>query len=139
LNHTCRRNEPWLPVMTTTDVELFLVELTVTDWPAALAWYRDRFGLTVSLVDAPNRYALLTGDGGRVALKAGSPMPGTTRLTFRVANLDTTLAMWSARGLTPAGPVQTSLEGYRRTWLLDPDGHRLDVFEWVDRSETKEE
>ena len=69
-------------------MDLYLVELTVADWPAAVAWYRDRLGLPVELIDEPNRYALLAAGPGRVALKAGTPTPGTTTLVFRVADLD---------------------------------------------------
>ncbi len=32
-------------------MELYLVELPVTDWHASVAWYRDRHGLPVALID----------------------------------------------------------------------------------------
>ena len=49
-------------------MDLFLVELAVTDWPASVAWYRDRLGLAVELLDEANNYALLTAGAGRVGV-----------------------------------------------------------------------
>ncbi|HKB01411.1 MAG TPA: VOC family protein [Gemmataceae bacterium] len=116
--------------MVTSDMDLYLVELTVADWPASLAWYRDRLGLTVEKLDEPNRYALLTAGPTQIALKAGMPLPASTRLTFYVADLDAELTRLVDRGLTPSTP-NVSPEGYRSVKLTDPDGHRLELFEWI--------
>ena len=112
-------------------MDLFLIELTVADWPASLAWYRDRLGLSVALVDEPNRYALLSAGPARIALKAGTPVPGTTRVVFCVPALDAALARLAHSGIEPAGPVKDSPEGYRVARLADPDGHRIELFEWI--------
>jgi catechol 2,3-dioxygenase-like lactoylglutathione lyase family enzyme len=105
-------------------MDLYLVELTVGDWPASVGWYRDRLGLAVELLDEPNRYALLAAGTARIALKAGTPRPGTTKLTFHVSSLDAELDRFtSAPDVSP--------EGYRSVRLTDPDGHRLEFFEWV--------
>jgi catechol 2,3-dioxygenase-like lactoylglutathione lyase family enzyme len=112
-------------------MDLYLVELTVADWPAALAWYRDRLGLAVVLIDEPNRYALLGAGPARIALKAGAPSPGTTKLTFQVSSLDAELQRLADRGLTPSAPPKVSPEGYRSVRLTDPDGHQLELFEWI--------
>lgn len=112
-------------------MDLFAAELAVADWPAALAWYRDRLGLPVLMTDEPNRYALLSAGSARVALKAGVPRPGSTRLVFRVDDLEAVLARLADRGVLPVGPVRESAEGYRAATFTDPDGHRLDVFAWV--------
>lgn len=112
-------------------MDLFAAELVVSDWPAALAWYRDRLGLSVLLTDEPNRYALLSAGSCRLALKAGAPAAGSTKLVFHVDDLDAALARLAGRGVLPVGPVRESAEGYRAVTLADPDGHRLDVFAWV--------
>jgi catechol 2,3-dioxygenase-like lactoylglutathione lyase family enzyme len=109
-------------------VDLYLVELAVADWAASVAWYRDRLGLSVELLDEPNQYALLAAGGGRVALKAGTPTPGGTKLVFHVPDLDAELARV---GVAPAGPVRVSAEGYRSARLADPDGHGVELFEWA--------
>lgn len=112
-------------------MEFFLVELPVSDWPASLAWYRDRLGLAVELLDDGNRYALLRAGAGRIALKPGPPGPAGPKLVFRVANLDAELARLADRGLAPAGPTKSSTEGYRSARFADPDGHAIELFEWT--------
>ena len=108
--------------------ELSFVELAVGDWPAAVAWYRDVLGLPVLLLDEAGRFALLGGDTGRVALKAGEPQPGSVRLAFRVDDLDAELTRLAACGVTPDGPPKASAEGYTRALLRDPDGYHLCLF-----------
>lgn len=108
-----------------------MVELTVADWPRSVAWYRDVLRLGVGLIDEPNRFTLLTADNGVVALKAGSANPGTVRLVFNVGDLDAELLRVGALGVSPESPVKLTPEGYRRATLRDPDGHRIDLFEWV--------
>jgi len=112
-------------------MEFYLVELTVSDWSASLVWYRDRLGLAVELIDEANRYALLTAGAGRIALKAGVPMPGATKLVLRVSGLDPESARLKALGVEPSGPAKASVEGYRSTRFTDPDGYVIEVFEWT--------
>jgi catechol 2,3-dioxygenase-like lactoylglutathione lyase family enzyme len=104
------------------------VELAVGDWPAAVAWYRDVLGLPLLLLDEAGRFALLGGDAGRVALKAGTPQPGSVRLAFRVDDLDAELTRLAAYGVTPDGPPKASAERYTRALLRDPEGHQLCLF-----------
>jgi hydroxymethylpyrimidine/phosphomethylpyrimidine kinase len=112
-------------------MDLFLVELPVADWPASVAWYRDRLGLPVILLDEPNRYALLAAGSARLALKAGPATPDGPMIVFRVPDLDAELVRLAGCGIVPTGAVKASPEGYRVAHFLDPDGHRLAVFEWV--------
>ena len=112
-------------------MDLYLVELAVADWPASVAWYRDRLGLSVVLLDEPNRYALLAAGPARVALKRGPARPGGTVLTFHVRDLDAELSRLAVLGVVSLGPVKASPEGYRVARFSDPDGHQLSVFEWV--------
>ena len=112
-------------------MDLFLVELTVADWPASLGWYRDRLGLSVEMLDEPNRFALLAAGSARVALKAGTPTPGTAKLVFRVSNLDAEAARLAGAGVHALGPVRASAEGYRSLRFTDPDGQRVELFEWA--------
>jgi predicted enzyme related to lactoylglutathione lyase len=118
---------------------LFLVELTVADWLRSLDWYATVLGLPLLLRDDKGQFALfqasLSHEGEesgstRIALKAGQPSPGTVLLTFAVGNLDEALQRLAKQGVTPEGPIKTSPEGYRRSILRDPDGHRLSLFEW---------
>jgi predicted enzyme related to lactoylglutathione lyase len=113
-------------------MEFFLIQLTVADWPASLAWYRDQLGLTVELLDEPNRYALLAAGPGRIALKAGTSNPGTTKVVLKVSNLDATIERLNRHGVVPLGPIRKSPEGYRSARFADPDGNAIEVFEWTD-------
>jgi predicted enzyme related to lactoylglutathione lyase len=110
---------------------LTFVELTVADWPAAVAWYRDVFGLEVLLRAEADRFALLGAGGTRLALKGGEPHPGTVLLTFEVDDLPAELQRLAALGVTPAAPLKASAEGYRRALLRDPEGYALCLYDWA--------
>jgi catechol 2,3-dioxygenase-like lactoylglutathione lyase family enzyme len=113
---------------------LYLVQLHVADWPAAVAWYRDVLGLPLALHDEANRFALFAIGTGRLALKEGTPTPGDVLVTFEVDDLDAMVQRLANAGVALDGAVKVSPEGYRRILLRDPDGHRLELFEWL-RSE----
>ncbi len=105
---------------------LYMTELAVADLDASLAFYRDRLGLPVELLDEANGFALLH-TGGRLALKRGTPGGGAT-VHLEVADLDAELAR-----LGEPAAVKTSDEGYRRAKLTDPDGYAVVLFAWAAR------
>jgi predicted enzyme related to lactoylglutathione lyase len=109
---------------------LYMVELTVADWPAAVAWYRDVLGLTLRMYRENDRFALFECATGRIALKQGEPQPGTTTLTFEVDSLDAELSRLESHSVLVVSPVKTSDEGYRRAIIHDPDGHPIVLFQW---------
>ena len=111
--------------------DLYLVEFTVADWPAAVAWYRDTLRLALLVCDDANQFALFRAGGGRLALKAGIPHPGTVLISFEVADLEQALACLAARGVAAESPPKTSVEGYRRATIRDLNGYRLCLFEWT--------
>ena len=100
-------------------------ELTVSDWPRSIAWYRDGLGFSVVLLDELNQFALL----GNLALKQGTPNPGSTLIHIQVPNLTDALAHLATLGVHPVGELKTSQEGYTRARLTDPDGHGIVLFE----------
>ncbi len=107
---------------------LAFVELTVSRWSEAVAWYRDVLGLAVALFVEKDSFALFRAGGGQLALKAGISHPGTVLLTFEVDDLDREADRLQSLGVV-ISPTKTSDEGYRRILLEDPDGHRLCLFE----------
>lgn len=111
--------------------DLHFVELTVADWPAAVAWYREVLGLSAELLDEAGRFALLRAGGARLALKEGRPEPGTVLLTFEVENLPVELERLGAAGAVVESPLKASPEGYRRAVVRDLDGYRLCLFDRV--------
>jgi predicted enzyme related to lactoylglutathione lyase len=106
-----------------------MTELSVADFAASVAWYRDVLGLRVKHLDSANRFVLF--DGG-VALKSGTPVPGGVVLHFNVTDLDAELTRLAAVG-SAASPVEESAEGYREAFVADPDGYRVGLFEWRTR------
>jgi predicted enzyme related to lactoylglutathione lyase len=110
---------------------LYMVELTVADWPDAVRWYRDVLGLTLRMYRENDRFALFECGAGRIALKQGEPTPGTTTLTFELDSLDAELSRLESHSVVVDSPVKTSEEGYRRGIIHDPDGYRIVLFEWL--------
>ena len=103
-----------------------MVEPTVSDLSASIAWYGTALGLKLALLDEANGFALLEGDAGRISLKRGQPRPGGCRLIFEVRDLAGELSR-----LGVPAEVKTSEEGYRSALLHDPDGNEIALFEWL--------
>ncbi|OAI48059.1 hypothetical protein AYO44_01255 [Planctomycetaceae bacterium SCGC AG-212-F19] len=110
---------------------LAFVELTVADWPAAVAWYRDVLGLPLRMQDAAGRFALFDAGTGRIALKEGQPEPGSVLLSFEVDDLVGELRRLAEHGVGLESAEKVSSEGYRRAILHDLDGYRICLFEWL--------
>jgi catechol 2,3-dioxygenase-like lactoylglutathione lyase family enzyme len=112
-------------------MNLFMIELTVADLAISLAWYRDRLGLRVQVLDEAGRFALLDSGQVRLALRQGSPAPGTTKVVFETGDLEARLQTLVDKGVHADGPIKQSPEGYRRAFIRDPDGHVIGLFEWT--------
>lgn len=97
-------------------MRLYMTELAASDLDRSIAWWTGLLGRGPALIDGGNGFALFEVDGGRLALKRGSPGGGTVH--FEVDRL-------------PPGEVKVSAEGYRRVKLADPDGNVVVLFEWV--------
>ncbi|MCS6852237.1 MAG: hypothetical protein NZ700_13825 [Gemmataceae bacterium] len=117
---------------------LYMTELRLADWPAAVVWYRDCLGLELERCDAEGQFALFRVGAGRVALKAGAPEPGSSLLVFQVDDLAAELRRLEAHGITPCGPVKTSPEGYTRAILVGPEGQRLALFAWSQKDHERQ-
>jgi predicted enzyme related to lactoylglutathione lyase len=115
-------------------MELYMVELSVADLPAALAWYRGVLQLQVLMEKPADGFALLAAGAGRVALKqrprndSRAGMPDAPMLVFEVADVDAELTRMTQLGATMSNGPKESPEGYRRALISDPDGNRLCLF-----------
>jgi lactoylglutathione lyase len=120
----------------------FRVVLTVPDFDAALAFYRDTLGL--------EQLADWSGEGGRVVLldgghatlelfderqaesvdriEAGQRVSGQVRLAVEVADLDSTIERVVAAGAEAVAPPVVPPWGGRNARLLAPDGMQLTLF-----------
>jgi catechol 2,3-dioxygenase-like lactoylglutathione lyase family enzyme len=120
----------------------FRVVLTVPDFDAALAFYRDTLGLE-QLADwsgEDGRVILL--DGGHATLElfderqaesvdrieAGQRVSGPVRLAVEVSNLDSTTERLVAAGAEAVAPSVVPPWGGRNARLRTPDGMQLTLF-----------
>jgi predicted enzyme related to lactoylglutathione lyase len=112
-------------------MQLAFIELSVPDWPAAVAWYRTVLGWPFAVQDAERQFALFDAGPVRVALKADATGATGVLLALQVDDLPGTLARLAEHGVQPLDGVKTSAEGYRRALLAAPGGHRLSLFAWT--------
>lgn len=115
-------------------MNLYMIELSVADWPLAVAWYRDTLGLKLLNHSETDRFALFEAGATRLALKQmekDTPNGTGVLLAFEVSNLDAELNRLAGLGIVSESPVKISPEGYRQAIIRDPDGYRLCLFEWT--------
>jgi predicted enzyme related to lactoylglutathione lyase len=110
---------------------LYMVELAVADWPAAVAWYRDVLGLPLRMSSEADAFALFDVGGARISLKEGRSAVVSVALNFEVDDLAAELARLESQGVVISSPIKTSDEGYRRAFIVGPEGLRICLFEWV--------
>ena len=110
-------------------MQLYMTELGVLDWPRCVAWYCDVMGLPLLILDEARRFALLGGDGGRIALKEG-PTSAGVRLAFEVTDIESARAALDGRGAAPSAIVQDADEGYRSFRVINPGGVTIEIFSW---------
>jgi len=125
-----------------TAVEELRVVLTVDDYEAALAFYRDALGLTereafaspngrVTVLDA-GRATVEIADAGQAAfideIEVGRRVAGPVRLAFQVDDSAATARVLTSAGATlVAGPVVTPWR-HRNVRLDPPEGAQLTLF-----------
>lgn len=112
-------------------MRLTMLELKVSDWPAAVAWYRTALGLKVLLRVEEDGYALLDAGPLKLALKrAEAAGPPSALLLFEVADLDAQRQRLLALGVTEQGPPMDSGENHRRWTFTGFEGQRVCLYEW---------
>jgi predicted enzyme related to lactoylglutathione lyase len=112
-------------------MQLYMIELTVTDITNSQAWYEQALGLVTTLTDNERQFRLLEAPGGgRIALKQGKPHAGSVALQFEVSDLLVEMQRLQHHGIEVQKTIKTSSEGYRRILLQDPDGHLIGLFDW---------
>jgi catechol 2,3-dioxygenase-like lactoylglutathione lyase family enzyme len=120
----------------------FRVVLTVPDFAAALAFYRDALGLEqiADWSSDDGRVVLL--DAGRATLElfdeaqaetvdrieAGRRVSGTVRLALEVSDSESTAQRLVAAGAEEIAPPVTTPWGDRNTRVQAPDGMQLTLF-----------
>lgn len=115
--------------------KLDLVSLRVRDWPAAVAWYTDKLGLTVEgahddpfcMMSFPEGDTFLALDGTNpVAEAKGNCIP-----SILVDDLPQTVSELTRRGVTFSRDLEENDEGYRMATLVDLEGNPVNLYEYV--------
>ena len=119
---------------------LFMTELRVNDWSAAVRWYTETLELPLILIDEPQGFALL-GDptNGQLALKKTSETqwesPTRVRLVFKVDDLEACYRRLKLKGVDIGDVTINDREHYREVRLLGPEGILITLFDWDRRKE----
>lgn len=106
-----------------------LATVMVSDFEAAVRFYRDVLGLEEKVRHGNHWAEYATPDGFRVALheaREGTPLPpsGGVSVGFDVADIDLARAELESRGVKFEGPTITS-PPVRLAFFVDPDGYPL--------------
>ncbi|PYM14939.1 MAG: hypothetical protein DMD81_16570 [Candidatus Rokuibacteriota bacterium] len=110
------------------------LRIPVTDLTRSRDWYVRVLGLTVEFeVPDQKTVALQDSEGFTIFIQEvpGDVMTNDCALWFQVADVDTTFADWSARGVVFAHEPRKSYWGYGAE-LADPDGYLIRL--WDERS-----
>jgi methylmalonyl-CoA/ethylmalonyl-CoA epimerase len=118
------------------------VAMTVDDFDAAIAFYRDALGLGQLADWSSDQGRVVLLDAGRATLElldhpqaalvdrieAGSRVAGTVRLAVRVENSEATAERLISAGATAVGQPVTTPWGDRNARVRAPDGMQLTLF-----------
>ena len=118
------------------------VALTVSDFPAAVAFYRDALGLEQIADWSTEDGRVVVLDAGRATLElfddsqaeivdmieAGRRVSGTVRLALEVPDSDATARRLVAAGATEVAPPVMTPWGDRNARIQAPDGMQLTLF-----------
>lgn len=116
-------------------IRLTMVTVQVRDFDAAVAWYRDVLGLSVSFTQ-PDEFCMLASSGTEepvLALATDhpdriSPRPGIGWAPILVVeDFDATVAELRQRGVTFDAEEEGADEGYRLVRVLDPEGNPIGI------------
>jgi methylmalonyl-CoA/ethylmalonyl-CoA epimerase len=125
-----------------TEVQEFRITLTVDDFDAAVALYRDALGLPVVadwssdegrvLLLAAGRATLELFDEAQAAmvdrLEVGRRVSGTVRFALQVPDADAAAATLTAAGATAVADAVDTPWGDRNARVAAPDGVQLTLF-----------
>ena len=132
-------------------MKLINFRLLVSDFPAALKFWRDIMMLPMTFGDETMGYAyfdtgdagleLLSRDGFAASLGEAPPPPMQAGhqavIVFRVDDVDATYADLVKRGATAvADPVDRPVWQARTAHLSDPDGYLVEIYSQLQASDT---
>ena len=132
-------------------MKLINIRLLVSDFPAALKFWRDTMMLPMTFGDETMGYAyfdtgnagleLLSRDGFATSLGEATPTPMPVGhqavIVFRVDDVDATYADLVKRGAKAvADPVDRPVWQARTAHLSDPDGYLVEIYSQLQAADT---
>jgi catechol 2,3-dioxygenase-like lactoylglutathione lyase family enzyme len=125
-----------------TDVQELRITLTVDDFEAAVAFYRDALGLPQLEDWSSDEGRVLLLDAGRATLElfderqaamvddleVGERVSGKVRFALQVPSADDASASLVAAGATAVAPARATPWGDRNARVAAPDGMQLTLF-----------
>lgn len=114
------------------------VHLLVEDWPMALAFYGELLGLPIEQQIDEEQWVSFDLAGGRLVVTGGGVASdrakGADRNAFvpnlECEDIEQTVADLEGRGVPFIVPLSTNPDGYKLATLVDPEGNRMQLFEW---------
>lgn len=112
------------------------------DPAAARAWYEKHLGMTMDdyghtffwrPMDQPQHRARTQWCAFDAATKYFSPSEKPFMINYRVADLEGLLAQLREEGVEIAGEMEVYEYG-KFAWIMDPDGHKIELWEPVDEA-----
>jgi predicted enzyme related to lactoylglutathione lyase len=118
------------------------LQLVVEDWPIALEFYRDMVGLPVDQLFELEQWVSFDLEGARLVVYGGGVAAdrpkGLDRNAFipnlECEQIEATVAELERRGVPFVAGLSETPDGYRTATLVDPEGNRLQLFEWARQS-----
>lgn len=113
--------------------KLDIVSIRVKDWAGAVAWYRDKLGLSPaaqhgapwSLMTFPEGDAALALDGTNPVGVGSNCIP-----SVQVDDLPNTVLALKARAVTFTREIEGD-DGYRLATIADPEGNLINLYEYT--------
>ncbi len=117
-------------------MNLFMVEIKVSDWSETVTWFVDTLGLLLVLRDNANQFALLQAGDGRLAIKESKPSEELShdRLVFQVADVDLEKIRLQKLGVEVSEPLDNLQEQYRELRLSCFGKIPISLFCWTDQA-----
>ena len=115
------------------------LHLLVEDWPMALQFYRDVVGLPVEQLFELDEWVSFDIAGAKLVVYGGGvgflPAKGADKNAFipnlECEDIEATVAELEERMVPFVAPIADNGEGYKLATFVDPEGNRLQLFEWV--------
>lgn len=117
-------------------MKLDLVQIVAVDWDALTNWYINVLGLEAVAKEDDHRYAQLRfpAGGALLGIVGGRDVEkGKSRCIpfIRVEDLPGTVTTLKERGVQFLGDLRGGDEGFRIISAQDPEGNRLDFYEYL--------